>query len=58
MTRADKVAAAYGLSLTDVQKWSDRALSVFERKAVELGLPGFTTTQPCGDDDEPEVLAW
>ncbi len=57
MTRADRVADAYGLSRTEVARWGDKTLSVFERKAAQLGLPGFTqptTTEQ--DEDESEIL--
>ena len=55
--RTDRVAAAYGLSATEVARWSDRTLCVFERKAEQLGLPGFTTPTPtCEESDESEVL--
>jgi hypothetical protein len=57
--RSERVADAYGLSRTEVARWGDKTLSVFERKAAQLGLPGFTTPTPtCEDEDESEILPW
>jgi predicted transcriptional regulator len=50
----EAVAAAYGLSLAEVARWSDRTVDVMHRKAIDLGL---INTQPtCEVTDDPEVL--
>ena len=55
--REEAVARAYGCTPAQVELWSERTLAVFERKARDLGLHGFTTPTPtCEVTDESEVL--
>jgi hypothetical protein len=42
----EAVAVAYGLSLTEVQRWSDRTVATFYRAAVNRGWLVPDPTQP------------
>jgi hypothetical protein len=48
----EAVAVAYGLSLTEVARWSDGTVETFHRMAINLGL--IPTT--CEESDDAEVL--
>jgi hypothetical protein len=55
LAQAQRVAAAFGITEADVLRMPKGVVSVFDRKATDLGL---TPPQPCEETDESEVLPW